>query len=290
MTTDKPTPELKTFPQPKTIYRCDNCGKQGTPETCCNGWRMSEYTRSDFITRPSELRQAGVEELDGGTRNRVSMLLALGFKHHKDNGDHVVTGHGREYRHTSLLCLAQRIRDDFLAQPAAQKTEGAGDIAKAQVICDSLEAMQFGSDDHKHDAYAFLKRHGKYIYEHFNAALAPPVIEQPSGGDADDILLSHMNLLRKDHGLPPLDKTEHATLSGSLSAARSAIAALASRASVDVDYEQEGDDWIEVCEAYDQHQIERDHSPIETGSERLFLHTILDFLASQNRLIKPKKD
>lgn len=174
--------------------------------------------------------------------------------------------------HTSNDVLV-RIRDMAFfdgvkaLQPAAQKTEGV--VVGWQVYNPLVKAWtHFHENGPKIEQ---LKNEG-YVLRPVYAALASRASE------TDTVPRSEYDAVCKD-----LERM-HDALNEQANAPEN------NRASVDVDYEQEGDDWIEVCEAYDQHQIERDHSPIETGSERLFLHTILDFLASQNRLIKPKKD
>jgi hypothetical protein len=45
----------------------------------------------------------------------IFFVEALGFKHEKDNGDHVVSGHGFSKRHVSMTCIVNRIADHIAA-------------------------------------------------------------------------------------------------------------------------------------------------------------------------------
>lgn len=63
----------------------------------------------DAVSKPDKLRRD------------LALLLTMGFKHKMDNGDHVVTGFGREYRHTDLQCIGLRIARDFLRPVSAPK-------------------------------------------------------------------------------------------------------------------------------------------------------------------------
>ena len=57
-------------------------------------------------------------------RSDLALFLTMGFDHCMDNGDHVIKGYGREYRHTSLQCIGLRVKRDFLV-PRAPVTDEA---------------------------------------------------------------------------------------------------------------------------------------------------------------------
>lgn len=109
--------EQSTIP---SIHYGDSGYMEKTAQFSCGPCNLTFQVIGDNVTKEEAIKRWNTRadlvprgQVEDRYRSDVLFLIGMGFEHKIENGFHVVKGHGFEYQHVHLGCIAARIKHHF---------------------------------------------------------------------------------------------------------------------------------------------------------------------------------